>query len=404
MTVRPGNEYTIQAVDVETGEVKLLTPGSYPRYSPTGHLLFLDEDDNLLAAPFDVERLELTGAAVPLAEGLTQLGNGTGFFAVSQTGTLVYRTGSFERFLAPVWVERDGTVREIDPGWGTQGNPTFSSVSLSPDGNRLALSMLDPETGVFDLWVKQLDSGPLSRVTFEGTINYRARWSPDGQSLMYMSDRDQLGVASDLWTRRADGGGTAELVLHRETTLAEGLYSPDGTWLVFRQGDTRQSEGDIYAMRPGVDSTVVSLVATEFLDYSMRLSPDGRWMAYVSNATGRNEVYVSPFPDAGSGRQLVSTAGGVEPVWAHSGRELFYRNAADELVAAQVTADQTFTVGRQEVLFSMQNYLPGGGNPQYDVSPDGQRFVMLRVTDLATDSELILVENWAEELSGRAGN
>ena len=213
-----------------------------------------------------------------------------------------------------------------------------------------------------------------------------------------------MGVASDLWTRRADGGGNAELVLHTETTLAEGLYSPDGAWLVFRQGDTRVGEGDIYAMRPGVDSTVVSLVATEFLDYSLRLSPDGRWMAYVSNATGRNEVYVSPFPDAGSGRQLVSTAGGVEPVWAHSGRELFYRNAADELVAAQVTADQTFTVGRQEVLFSMQNYLPGGGNPQYDVSPDDQRFVMLRVTDLATDSELVLVENWTEELRGRAGN
>ena len=193
-------------------------------------------------------------------------------------------------------------------------------------------------------------------------------------------------------------------MLHRETTLAEGLYSPDGTWLVFRQGDTRVGTGDIYAMRPGLDSTVVSLVETEFLDYSMTLSPDGRWMAYVSDATGRSEVYVSPFPDVGSGRQLVSPAGGVEPLWAHSGRELFYRNGANELVAVQVTAEQTFTVGQQDVLFSLANYLPGNGHPQYDVSPDDQRFVMFRLSDLAADSELILVENWAEALRERAGN
>jgi len=400
---RPGGS-VIGAVDLETGEEKVLTSGTHPRYSPSGYLLFISDDATLLAAPFDVESLELTGAAVPLAEDLVLLGNGVGFFAVSETGKLVYRTGAGGGFLAPVWVDRDGTAREIDPGWRTAGGPTFSSLTLSPDGTRLAVSILDSESSVFDLWVKQLDTGPLSRVTFEGSINYRATWSLDGQSLTYLSDRDQLAVASDLWTRRADGGCTAELVLHRETTLAEGLYSPDGTWLVFRQGDTRAGSGDIYAMRPGVDSTVVSLVETEFLDYSMTLSPDGRWMAYVSDATGRSEVYVSPFPDVGSGRQLVSPAGGVEPLWAHSGRELFYRNGANELVAVQVTAEQTFTIGQQDVLFSLANYLPGNGHPQYDVSPDDQRFVMFRLSDLAAVSELILVENWAEALRARAEN
>jgi Tol biopolymer transport system component len=394
---RTGGGFRIQAVDLETGDVKDLTAGTHPRYSPTGHLLFIDGAATLLAAPFDVERLELTGAAVPVAEGLAVLSNGVGFFAVSETGRLVYRTGAQGGFLAPAWVDRDGTTRDIDTGWTILGNPTFSSLTLSPDGTRLSLSIMDPDTNAFDLWVKQLDQGPLSRVTFEGTINYRPTWSSDGRSLTYMSDQDQLATASDLFTKRADGGGTAELVLHRETTLAEGMYSPDGTWLVFRQGDTRVGEGDIYAMRPGTDSTVTSLVATDFLDYSMALSPNGRWMAYVSNATGRNEVYVSPFPDAGSGRQLVSPAGGVEPVWAHSGRELFYRNGANELVAVQVDADQTFAVGQQDVLFPLASYLPGGGHPQYDVSADDQRFVMLRINDAAEDTELILVENWAAE-------
>ena len=341
---------------------------------------------------------------LPVAEGLVVLGNGVAFFAVSESGKLAYRTGTVGGTLAPVWVERDGTAREIDPGWGTPGNATFSSLTLSPDGTRLALSVLDVEAASFDLWVKQLDSGPLSRVTFEGTGNYRPRWSPDGQSLMYVSDRSQPGSEAALWTRRADGTGEVTLVLDREAVVSEGMYSPDGEWLVFREGDTRVGSGDIYAMRPGADSTIVSLVATEFLDFSISLSPNGRWMAYVSSVTGRNEVYVSPFPDAGSGRQLVSTAGGVEPRWAHSGRELFYRNGANEFVAAQVTADETFTVGRQDVLFAMANYLPGNGNPQYDVSPDDQRFVMLRINDLTRDTELILVENWAEELRERVGN
>ena len=353
----------------------------------------------MLAAPFDVESLELTGPAVPVIEGVAR-------FAVSPTGTLVYNTGISRDggFLTPVWVERDGTSREIDPGWRADGTTRFSSLALSTDGTRLAISLLD-DGGTYDLWVKQLDSGPLSRVTFEGTRNYRATWSPDGQSLMFLSNRNEIGTAANLWTQRADGGGTATLVLDRELSLREGVHSPDGEWLVFRDGgDFRAGDsGDIYAIRPGPDSTATALVATDFDENSMALSPDGRWMTYVSNATGRSEVYVSPFPDAGSGRQLVSTAGGSEPMWAHSGRELFYRNGADELVAAQVTTGPTFTVGQQEVLFSLAGYYSGRGHPQYDVTPDDQRFVMLRFGD-EENAELVLVLNFFEELKERVPN
>ena len=230
----------------------------------------------------------------------------------------------------------------------------------------------------------------------------RVTWSPDGQSLTFISNR---AGEDDLWTKRADGSGSADLVLDRESRTPEAFYSPDSTWLVFREGGGGSRVGDIFAIRPGVDSIAVPLAATDFGARSPTLSPDGRWLAYVSNEAGREEIYVRPFPDADSGRWLVSPDGGVEPVWAHSGRELFYRNGANELVAVQVSAGSSFAWDSQVVLFSMDDYLPSNGAPMYDVSPDDQRFVMLRIgVGLGSDSELILVENWAEELREREGN
>ena len=391
------NAGTIQVVDLETGEVKELTTGHYPRYS-TGYLLFQDDESALLAVPFDVEKLELTGTPLPVAEALLSIQGNPGSFAVSQTGRLVYRTGA-GRLVTPEWIGRDGTAREIDPGWrGLGANPALSSLALSPDGARLAISILGLE-GRWDLWVKQLDMGPLSPVTFEGADNRRATWSADGQSLTFMSDRAGQG---DLWTKRWDGTGTAELVLDRTTGVAEGLYSPDEAWLIFREG--ADEEADIYAKRLGTDS-VVPLVVTDFQERTVSLSPNGRWLAYVSNRSGREEVYVRPFPpDAGWNLVTVSANGGVEPVWAHSGRELFYRNGANELVAVQFTEDPTFTPGQEDVLFSMGDYLRSQGRPMYDVRPDDQSFVMLRISEQAAATELIWVENWAEELRERVGN
>ena len=405
-TVRgPEKDPRIQTVDIETGEIKDLTTGRYPRYSNTGYLLFQDATETtLLAAPFDVERLELTGAPLPLADellpvGSTALGLNPGNFAISQTGRLVYRIGgSTGVFVNPVWVERDGLAREIHSGWRVQGDVTFSSLALSPDGTRLAISIPGPE-GASDLWVKQLDTGPMPRLTFEGTENIRPTWSLDGQSLTFVSNR---AGQEGLWTKRADGSGTAELVLDREVEIWEGLYSSDGTWLVFRDGPTLAA--DIYAIRPGVDSVAVPLEVTEFQERSISLSPNDRWLAYVSNNTGRDEVYVRPFPDAGSGLVQVSTDGGREPVWAHSGRELFYRNGANEMVAVQFTEAPTFATVREDMLFPMDDYLTSNGRPQYDVSPDDQRFVMLRIDAEFGYTELILVENWFEELRQRMGN
>ena len=246
----------IQAVDVATGDLKDLTPGNYPLYASTGHLLFVDDDGNLLAAPFDVERLEMTGAAVPVVEGLALNTQGTAYVSVSQTGTLVYRTGSIVSGTAtPVWVDRTGVASEVDPGWGSLNVRNNSGPALSPDGTRLALSIDDAE-GRQDVWVKQLDAGPLARLTYEGTGNSRPAWSPDGQFLTFLSTR---GGNIDLWTKRADGSDTAALLLDRDVPLQEVAYSPDSDWLIFREG--LNAVADIYALRLPMDSAAVRLNA-----------------------------------------------------------------------------------------------------------------------------------------------
>ena len=404
----------IMIFEIETGEVRELIPsGNQPRYVSTGHLLYGHSDGALMGVPFDLETLQVTGTPVTLLPSLAVSGGGASQFAVSQTGTLVYSTGggSTGESVTPVWVERDGTAREIDPAWGTQGTPNFSSLALSPNEDRLAISLPGSAT-TYDLWVKQLPTGPLSRLTFEGTTNHRATWSPNGESLRFLSNRagnfdpspNRAGNLA-LWTKRADGSGTAELVLDQEVQIWGARYSSDGTWLVLREGAFQS--GDIYAIRPGVDSVAVPLEVTEFQELSISLSPNDRWLAYVSNNTGRDEVYVRPFPpDAGSGLVQVSTDGGTGPVFAHSGRELFYRNGANELVAVQFTEDPTFAAGQQEVLFPMDGYLTATGHAMYDVSPDDRRFVMLRTggNEGAASAEVYLVVNWFEELRQRMGN
>jgi serine/threonine-protein kinase len=242
--------------------------------------------------------------------------------AVSATGTLFYTTGSVGGGLAGLeWVTRDGTAEEIDPGW----TGDFDSPKLSPDGKQLAVSIT--ANNEIQIWIKQLDRGPLPKLTFAGTLNQRPAWTPDGRSVAFSSDR---GDNSDVYVRRVDGGGPAELLRDEERDIWEVTYSPDGEWLVYRVGG-EDGDRDLYARRMGVDSAV-PLVATGYDETSPAVSPDGRWLAYTSDESGRPEVYVRPFPNTNDGRWLVSAGGGQEPVWAHSGRELFYRGSGDLMV------------------------------------------------------------------------
>ncbi len=185
-----------------------------------------------------------------------------------------------------------------------------------------------------------------------------------------------------------------------EGPIGEVTYSPDGEWLVYR---VNAQSRDLYALHFGADSTPVALVATEFSETAPAVSPDGRWLAYVSNESGRSEVYVRPFPNTNDFKWLVSTNGGQEPVWAHSGRELFYRGGGN-LMSVEVLPGPTFVTGERRVLFSTRGFRSATVHQVYDVMPDDQRFVMMRNLGRQETSELIVVENFFEELKAKVGN
>ena len=250
------------------------------------------------------------------------------------------------------------------------------------------------------------------KLTFEGATNFRPSWSPDGRSVLFSSNRD--GVAqydNDIYSKPAGAGADVvpDLVLDRPRGVVDAFWSPDGEWLVYRTTNIVEGAGDILAIRPGVDTVPVPLAATEFTEQSPTLSPDGRWLAYESNESGRFQIYVIPFPNIGDERRSpISTAGGRWPVWANSGRELFYLSLADELVAVDVQTTPTFARGAQDVLFSTSRFNLGSSvtaHPMYDISFDDQRFVMVQGDGTVTDEpEFILVQNFFEVVREQVGN
>jgi serine/threonine-protein kinase len=388
----------IAVVGPEGGEVREILSGTMAHYAATGHVVYTTADGTLMAAPFDVRRLEVTGPPVALVDGVLVKGSSASLFALSESGTLLYGTGAGAAVAELVWVSRAGEVEPVDPAW----TGDFSTPALSPDGARLAVTIRDQAS--WDVWVKQLDrvSSPL-KLTFEGTDNDFPTWTPDGASVTFYSN--QAGPSQDLWTKRADGSAQAVLELDQDRGLRESLWSPDGEWLVYRN-QTSVDAGDILALRPERDTVPVPLVATGFTERTPTLSPDGRWMAYQSDETGRFEIYVVPFPNASDARWVVSTGGGTEPVWSRGGGELFYRNGQGDMVAVRVETEPTFSPGPTSVLFSATEYRASGGHRGYDVTADGERFIMIRMIRPlgGGQTELILVLNWFEELRARVPN
>ncbi|MGH7536163.1 MAG: protein kinase domain-containing protein [Gemmatimonadales bacterium] len=394
---QPPSDYDIMGMKLPKGEARVLTRGVYARYAATGNLLVVTADGKLLAIPFDPEKLALTGPPVALVEGIRVLAGGFGVdLTLSGTGTLLYTTGGSVASRRVVWVSRQGTASPVDSAWDPQG--TINSVALSPDGKALAVGLVRDNKE--DIWVKQLPTGPFSRITFGDTGNVRPSWSADGRSVVYISDRGGAG-AGLVFARRADGTGAARGLLSSPINFGQALESRDGRWLVLRRTASEAGAGDIHALRIG-DSVLTPLITTPASEGNPALSPDGHWLAYSSDESGTAEVYVRPFPDVASARWQVSTTGGTQPVWANSGRELFYRNGRNDLVAAEVRTTPSFSVGQQRVLFPAAPYLTLGFYQSYNVSPDDRRFLMVREGTAAQQSELILTENWFQELKARA--
>jgi Tol biopolymer transport system component len=390
---------SIGVVDLSSGKHRVIVNNAvYARYVPTGQLLYVTTDRTLMVVPFDQNAMKVTGEPTALVEGVRVTPSSTVDLAVSDKGTLLYTRGAGAGKQELVWVTREGKAQAVDPDW--QG--WFGSPSLAPDGRRLAVTWLpnasyDAQTN--DIWVKQLDRGPSIKLTLDGKTHYYPTWTPDGRSLTFTSN---AAGSFDLWTKRADGSTQAVLQLHEKRGAYSPRWSPDGKWLVFRGDRGAAGNGDILGIRPGVDTVAVPLVATKFSEIAPAISPDGRWLAYTSNESGQYEIYVVPFPNTAAAKWAVSTHGGTEPLWSHSGKELFYRDVAGNLVAVEVRSTPTFSLGRSTALFPAAAFFSFQGRAQYAVAPDDRRFLMIRQATGSAPDELIVVDNWFEELKAKS--
>jgi Tol biopolymer transport system component len=374
-------ETEVAALSLETSAVTHLFRGMAPRYSETGHVVYGRPDGVLMAVPFDPERLQVTGQQVSLVDNLMVRATETVEFAFSHNGTLLYqRATTAARTL--VMVDRSGSEVPL-----IEGQANYASPRFSPDGTRLAIGVGVPPTR--QIWIYEMAEGTMVPLTFEGH-NYYPVWTPDGERVTFASETPN---SVDLAWIRSDGSGASERLLANGRWNYPESWSPDGRHLLYREQDPNVQR-DIWVLTLDGTSNPRPFFVLPSQEESPELSPDGRWLAYASDMSGRYEVYVSGFPEPGRRRQ-VSLDGGTEPVWSRDGSELFYRSGA-ALVAAAVETTPDFRVQRREVLFEGP-YSAWRYHSHYDVLPDGQQFVMIkRVEDEA--ARLVVVLNWFEEL------
>jgi DNA-binding SARP family transcriptional activator/Tol biopolymer transport system component len=382
--------YAIAVADVPSGKHRVIVNDAmYPRYASSGHLLYVTANKTLMVVPFDQNSMKVVGEPSALTEGMRLGLWGSADLAVSASGTLVYATGAGQGKQELVWVTRDGRAHAVDPDWP---GDYLGFPALSPDGKWLAVARVG-DAEPLNIWIKRLDRGPSIKLTLEGNDNFGPAWTPDGRSVTF-SSAPATG-ATDLWTERADGSAPAVMQLHEKRSLYNPGWSPDGKWLIFRTDVSSPGSGDILAIRPGIDTAPVPVVATTFTELAPALSPNGRWLAYSSNETGEDEIYVVPFPNTGAGKWAISEGGGTEPLWSHRGSELFYRAASGDLVAVAIHTQPRFSLGRSTALFPAARFTSLRASPQYAVAPDDRRFLMIRA---GAPDKLIVVENWFEEL------
>ena len=364
----------------------LVTDGTAPHYAASGHLIYAQRG-NLMAAPFDPQRLQITGPAAPVSEGILQNGfNGAVQYAVSRTGTLVYIPGGNLAAERLVWVTRTGTEQALASPQRGYINPR-----ISPDGRRLAVTEVEQGN---QIWLYDFLRDTFTKFTFGGTQSQTPAWTPDGKRIAFVSDKD--GPLNIFW-QAADGSGEAERLTTSDETTVPRSFSPDGKLLAFMQLSPTAGY-DVQVMRLS-DHTIQPVAAAKANRSVPAFSPDGHWLCYISDESGRYEVYVQPYPGPG-GKYQISSEGGAEPVWNPTGKELFYRSG-NKMMAVDITTQPSFSAGKPKMLFEGP-YLPTPLTfPNYDVSLDGQRFLMIKPAEQNSSSSLtqiVVVQNWFEEL------
>jgi len=381
---------------LSSSEVRTLIQNGYnARYVPTGHIVFI-RTGSLWAVPFDLDRMEIVGMEVPVVQGVQtdEAGPGDAVYAFSNDGLLVYLPADDSQnpviTRSLLWVDRDGNEEPLSL------TRNFIQMALSPDGESVAVSIRDPEQS--SIWIFDLIRNSLSRLTFDEFSESDPMWTPDGERIVFSSARTN----GRIWWKAANGTGQEVPLISQNQLQTPNAFTPDGTQLVY------VSAGDIYLQTLNTDAPPKPLIQGAFIERRADISPDGKFIAYQSDETGRFEVYVRPFPDVDAGKWQVSNEGGERPKWNPEGGELFFRGPQNidfenSFWAVQVDTENDFQYDIPDFLFS-GNYRRNNISSGYDVSPDGTRFLLSR--DLLNDNsttaseltQLIVVDNWFEEL------
>jgi dipeptidyl aminopeptidase/acylaminoacyl peptidase len=369
-----------------TESTELMLVNSRVQYVEPGYLLYV-RDATLVAHPFDPKSATFTGDPKPIADDVSTVATGHAPFTASHSGTLIYMTlgGSRHRL---VWKDRTG--REL----GTIGEPAeYGAFAIGPDPGLAVVDLFDAQTDNRDLWIHDLERGVASRFTFEQASDRNPVWSPDGSRIVFSSARN--GGSRDLYVKDASGAGQAELLMSDPDQLHPGDWTRDGRYLAVMKLSS-ETDWDIFALPVEGSGEAFPAIQTPFAELLPMLSPDGRWVTYMSDQSGRMEVYVQRFPEPG-GKWQVSTAGGGEPVWSADGSEIFYIDAAQNLVSVKVTANQTFKAGLPEILFEAR-LVPALQRNRYAVAEDGQRFLLLLPLETQANPPMTVVQHWPVSL------
>ncbi len=369
--------------------------GFYPRYLPSGHLLYVNEG-TLFAVTFDLQRLEITGPATPILEGVVaNPATGGAQFSFSETGIFTY-VASSGRNLSINWMDRVGKFTPLREAPGQYSTPMFS-----PDGKRLALHVGDSKRA--DIWVHDWERDTATRLTFTGEAIRFPVWTPDGQRITY-SAREKDGSFGLFWIR-ADGGGDPQRLTNNKNLQVPTSWSPEGKVLAFHQYNPEtytdimilSVEGnEISGWKPGEPKPFHNSTSN---DWRAAFSPDGRWLAYTSGEAGNNEVYVRPFPGPGA-KWLISSGGGEVPTWSQNGRELFYRNQKTIMVVGYTASGDTFRPAKPQPWSPGQVVGPMGAR-NFNLHPDGKRFAVLMPAhgkEAAKADKVVIIFNFFEEL------
>jgi serine/threonine protein kinase len=380
------HEDLIYIGELGSAKAKVLMHSDSMAVYASGYLLFL-RDQALMAQPFNLKRLELSGDPVLVAQ---QVGfNGATahpLFTVSQTGILVYQSGNMQSGWNLLWLGRDGKPVSSFPQ-----SDRYLAPTLSPDGKRMAVGIFTGSQGIGDLWIFDLARGTGTRVTFGPANNGTPVWSPDGKTIYYASSNKGIPHIS---AKAADGSGSERVILETPGIVELPLsISSDGRYVAYWRKDLAKDVGShIWALPLFGDGKPFPIIQDTWSEKEAQISPDGKWMAYVSNDSGRNQVYITPFPGGGAKWQ-VSKDGGSSPKWRGDGKELFYLDNSDSIIAVDLTVSgNAIDLGVPRVLFQavgiQRDYGP------YDVTADGKKF-LINSGNIAQGGEpLTLVQNW----------